>query len=85
MVIDGASTDGSRDWLETQQERIASLLSVLHGGIYDAMNKGLSLARGHWVLFLGADDILVDPMVLARLALMLVTTEADVIMANSLR
>ncbi|WP_438480185.1 glycosyltransferase family 2 protein [Oleiharenicola lentus] len=59
IVIDGVSTDGSREWLETQRSRLAAFISEPDRGVYDAMNKGLALARGEWILFLGADDRLV--------------------------
>jgi glycosyltransferase involved in cell wall biosynthesis len=84
VVIDGASTDGSREWLEARRDQIAILLSESDRGIYDAMNKGLARARGRWVLFLGADDVLADSTVLARLAATLVTTDADVVMGEAL-
>lgn len=64
IVIDGGSSDGSREWLESERPRLASFVSEPDGGIYDAMNKGVQLARGEWLLFLGADDRLVDEAVL---------------------
>ncbi|MEJ1973264.1 MAG: glycosyltransferase [Lacunisphaera sp.] len=66
VVIDGASTDGSREWLEARRSRIGALVSEPDGGIYDAMNKGIARATGDWILFLGADDRLADDTVLAR-------------------
>jgi len=65
IVIDGASDDGSREWLEAQRPRLATLVSAPDRGVYDAMNQGLALARGEWVLFLGADDQLCHDRVLA--------------------
>jgi len=64
IVIDGASTDGTREWLETQRARIATLRSEPDRGVYDAMNKGVAAARGDWILFLGADDRLAHDSVL---------------------
>jgi glycosyltransferase involved in cell wall biosynthesis len=78
IVIDGASTDGSREWLESQRERLAALVSEPDGGIYEAMNKGLALAHGEWVLFLGADDRLVGDMVLSEALNWVKKTEAGV-------
>lgn len=66
VIIDGSSTDGTREWLETQAGRMAVLISEPDNGIYDAMNKGIAKARGRWVLFLGADDRLASDDVLAR-------------------
>ena len=68
IVIDGASTDGTRAWLEALRGRLAALVSEPDTGVYAAMNKGWRLARGNWVLFLGADDRLASSDVLARAA-----------------
>jgi glycosyltransferase involved in cell wall biosynthesis len=78
IVIDGASTDGSREWLESQRARLAALISEPDGGIYEAMNKGLALAHGEWVIFLGADDRLVGDMVLSETLNWVKKTEAGV-------
>src|SRR4051812_37303583 len=40
IVIDGASTDGTREWLESHRARCATLISAADAGVYDAMNKG---------------------------------------------
>jgi glycosyltransferase involved in cell wall biosynthesis len=60
IVVDGASSDGTLAWLERMaaEDRSPSLtfLSEPDAGIADAWNKGVRLARGEWVLFLGADD-----------------------------
>lgn len=68
VVIDGASTDGTRQILETYRDRIDVLVSERDGGIYDALNKGIRHATGDVVGFLHADDVLAGPDVLARIA-----------------
>jgi glycosyltransferase involved in cell wall biosynthesis len=78
IVVDGASTDGSREWLESQRGRLAALVTEPDTGVYDAMNKGLAAARGEWVLFLGADDRLAGDRVLGEAAHWLRRTEAGV-------
>jgi glycosyltransferase involved in cell wall biosynthesis len=79
IVIDGGSTDGSREWLGSQRERLATLVSEPDAGVYDAMNKGLAAARGAWVIFLGADDRLAGERVLADAAIGLGRTDAGVV------
>ena len=79
VVIDGASTDGTREWLEAHRAKIAVLISEPDHGIYDAMNKGIAAARGDWILFLGADDRLVGEMVLAETFETLTSTSAGVV------
>jgi hypothetical protein len=56
IVIDGASTDGTREFLERHRDRIAVLVSEPDAGVYDAMNKGIARATGDWIYFLGGDD-----------------------------
>lgn len=78
IVIDGASTDGTRAWLEQNRARIDTLVSELDTGVYAAMNRGLALARGEWLLFLGADDELAAPTVLGEVQARLRETAAGV-------
>ena len=78
IVIDGASTDGTVAWLEQHRARLAHFTSAPDAGIYDAMNRAVALARGEWILFLGADDRLVGDTVLATAATWLSRTDADV-------
>ncbi len=79
IVIDGASTDGTREWLEAHRDRLAALVSEPDRGIYEAMNKGIALACGEWVLFLGADDRLVGKVILGEAFHWLAKTEAGVV------
>ena len=83
IVIDGASTDGTREWLETQRPRIATLRSEPDRGIYDAMNKGLAAASGEWVLFLGADDRFASDSVLREAQTHLYGATAGVVVGTA--
>lgn len=56
IVIDGESTDGTLDIVKKYQDRLAKLVSEKDKGIYDAMNKGLALATGDYVLFMNSGD-----------------------------
>jgi glycosyltransferase involved in cell wall biosynthesis len=58
LVLDGASTDATVDILEKHSEQIDYQVSEPDSGIYHAWNKALARARGDWVAFLGADDVL---------------------------
>jgi len=78
VVVDGASSDGTADWLAARRDRIATLISEPDGGRYEAMNKGLAVARGEWVLFLGADDRLVGQGVLCEASKWLARTSSGV-------
>lgn len=58
IVIDGGSKDGSVEILQRHSSRLAYWISEPDSGVYDAWNKGLSVATGEWIAFLGAEDVL---------------------------
>lgn len=58
IVMDGGSTDGTAAVLSSNAGKLAFWKSEKDGGIYEAMNKALDHARGKWIYFIGADDIL---------------------------
>jgi hypothetical protein len=61
VVIDGASTDGTVEYLLSGQRHLAYWQSEPDTGIYDAMNKGWAVVNpDSYVLFLGADDRLLS-------------------------
>jgi glycosyltransferase involved in cell wall biosynthesis len=64
IVVDGASTDGTLGVLQAHRSQLALLISEPDCGIYDAMNKGISLATGDIIGFLNADDFYAHDRVL---------------------
>lgn len=56
IVIDGNSTDGSKDILNLNKKHFAYLCSEPDDGIYYAMNKGISYSTGDWIIFLNSGD-----------------------------
>ncbi|MDB5087308.1 MAG: glycosyl transferase [Mucilaginibacter sp.] len=61
IIIDGKSTDGTLQIIEKYKSRIAKLISEKDGGIYDAMNKGLAIATGDYVIFMNSGDEFFEP------------------------
>lgn len=70
IVIDGASTDGSVEWLQVTLETGPARLwmSEPDAGLFDAMNKGLDQASGDYVIFMNGGDTFAEPTVLERVA-----------------
>jgi len=62
IVIDGASTDATLEIIEANKNKISYFVSEPDAGIYDAMNKGIKQAKGDYLYFLGADDILLPKL-----------------------
>lgn len=60
IIIDGGSVDGTLEIIRRYENQIDSWISEADRGIYDAWNKGIALARGEWISFLGADDCYQD-------------------------
>ena len=66
ILIDGASTDGTKEIIQIYGERLAQFISEKDKGIYDAMNKGLALATGDYVLFMNSGDEIYTPETVAE-------------------
>lgn len=60
IIIDGGSNDETTNIIRKYEDEIDYWVSEKDGGIYYAMNKGMRLALGDWVYFLGSDDKLID-------------------------
>jgi len=68
VVMDGASMDGTPEYLKTLTDPRVQWRSERDGGLTNAWNKAIALSRGDWLLFLGADDYIWDRDVIARAA-----------------
>ncbi|WDF62873.1 glycosyltransferase family 2 protein [Flavobacterium sp. KACC 22763] len=58
IVIDGGSKDGSKEYIETQKDFIYYWISEPDKGIFNAMNKGIEVSSGEYLLFLNSGDSL---------------------------
>jgi glycosyltransferase involved in cell wall biosynthesis len=76
VVVDGGSTDGTVELLRRLLRGQDYWISEPDGGISDAMNKGVALARGDYIQFIHADDWL-SPRQIAQAVDMLDQSDAD--------
>jgi glycosyltransferase involved in cell wall biosynthesis len=58
IIIDGMSKDDTIVKIKQNEDIIDYWISEPDKGIYDAWNKGIKISQGEWIMFLGADDIL---------------------------
>lgn len=62
LIIDGASPDGTLEIIEEKRslfpEGVLRVISEPDEGIYDAMNKGIEQAKGRFIIFINADDLI---------------------------
>lgn len=67
IIIDGGSTDGSKELIEAIKEscsKITYWCSEADEGVYNAMNKGIKHAQGDYIIFMNSGDVFVDQNVL---------------------
>ncbi len=58
IIVDGNSTDGSKEYIIEKNKHLTNWISEDDTGIYNAMNKGISISKGEYLLFLNSGDIL---------------------------
>ncbi|SKB70559.1 Glycosyltransferase involved in cell wall bisynthesis [Parapedobacter luteus] len=67
VIIDGGSTDGSRELIEANRDKITYWVSEPDGGIYNAMNKGTQKATGDFIIYMNSGDYFYDDNVLSNI------------------
>jgi glycosyltransferase involved in cell wall biosynthesis len=85
IVVDGGSTDGTMEIVMGRRQGFAQVVCEPDRGLYDAMNKGLALARGKLTGFLNADDAYASPNALRRLIEAWQTSKADAVYGDVLQ
>ncbi len=68
IIIDGCSTDGTKQIIESYGTEISKYVCETDQGIYDAMNKGIAIATGEIIGILNADDFYASNRVISQIA-----------------
>lgn len=82
IIVDGASKDGTLDIVKKYADKIARVVSEKDKGIYDAMNKGISMATGEVIGILNSDDFYADNMVISDVVAKLQESAAEACYAD---
>lgn len=77
IVVDGGSNDDTNEIIKSYGHHIAYTDSKPDKGIYDAWNKGIKVAKGKWIAFIGADDILLPDAISEYLKTIKTTLDID--------
>lgn len=79
IVVDGGSTDATLDILRQYEGNIDYWVSEKDAGLYDAMNKGIALAKGDYIGMLNSDDFFTNSWVLEKIATSLASSNVDAV------
>lgn len=82
IVIDGASSDETVKTIHKMKSPNLVLISEPDQGIYDAMNKGVSLSTGDIICFLNSDDVYADPEVIMEVVHQMASKNLDVLLTD---
>ena len=82
IIIDGGSTDGCVELIKENASRIHYWVTEPDGGIYNAMNKGIEVSTGDYLLFLNSGDRFASPVILSSFIEM--HFSSDVVYGNAI-
>lgn len=82
IIVDGASTDGTVEVVQSYGDKIAKFVSEPDKGLYDAMNKGIALATGDVIGILNSDDFYIDQYVIENIVKLFEEKEIDSLFAD---
>jgi glycosyltransferase involved in cell wall biosynthesis len=84
IIIDGGSTDGTRDIILSYEHKISRWISEPDNGIYDALNKGITMASGDIIGILHSDDLFANSDILEKIAGLFRKTDCDAVYGDLL-
>lgn len=83
IIVDGASSDNTLGIARREGGRDLRIISEPDQGLYDAMNKGIRLAKGKFLIFLNAGDTFASPLILNEYARYATQKDVDIIYGDT--
>lgn len=84
IIVDGKSTDGTVEIVQSYGTKVARFISETDKGLYDAMNKGIGLATGEVIGLLNADDFYRHNRVIENMVATFKRTDSDAVYGDML-
>lgn len=84
IVVDGGSKDNTLDVVKQNEDVITKWVSEPDKGIYDAMNKGVRMAKGEWLIMMNAGDIFANNDVLSKVFENAISNDKTFLYGNTL-
>lgn len=85
IIIDGGSTDATLSIVQNYADKITQILSESDEGIYQAMNKGVRLANGEYIIFMNSGDTFVNADILNNVQSSFGSSQFDVVYGDVLK
>jgi len=82
IIIDGTSTDNTLEIINKYKDKITKIISEKDNGLYDAINKGISIATGEIIANINSDDFYIDKNVIADVVSKMETENSDTLYAD---
>ncbi|MGY6648119.1 glycosyltransferase family 2 protein [Wenyingzhuangia sp. IMCC45574] len=82
VVIDGGSTDGTKEILESHKDKLGFYLSEKDTGLYNALNKGINYCTGDVIGILHSDDLLYESTTIQKVVEVFKQSAPDIVYAD---
>jgi len=84
LIVDGGSTDGSREIIQKFAHRLAWWVSERDSGQAEALNKGLAQAKGEFVAWLNSDDLYLPGVIAQAVAALRANPQAGMVFGDAI-
>ena len=82
IIVDGGSTDGTIELVQSYGDKIDKFISEKDKGVYYALNKGIAMASGEVIALLHSDDFYVNRFVISQVVEAFEQQQCDAVYSN---